>query len=228
MNMSKTLVSGIRRASASIALLSLLTMPLAAAEPARSILRRAPRSMATTAAAPETQALTTVLVTDIDPARVAAEGRLSLHPDWNGPFRAHQTLAVWVVAVMDRRALGTDPLDVITRFVLPDGSVYQTVTTPVNPEATPGMTTERKDISPLPVEVVRPQPFSLLTSRRGTFGLDLDARALRAATFTSVMLPVSGTWITRHNLYGDWTVEVRLVRDGKEIGRGSRVFYIGL
>ncbi|MDQ7087834.1 MAG: hypothetical protein Q9Q13_08255 [Acidobacteriota bacterium] len=71
-------------------------------------------------------------------------------------------------------------------------------------------------------------PFGLFGPHIGDGGFSLDPQELRMSTFTSVMLPVSGTWITRHNLYGDWTVEVRLVRDGKEIGRTRRVFYIGL
>ncbi|MDQ7087835.1 MAG: hypothetical protein Q9Q13_08260 [Acidobacteriota bacterium] len=148
MKMPTTTTPRMARCSALIALLA-LAAPLALAElPGRSMLRRTPRASLMAASPADAAPLTGVLVTDIDPAKVAAGEGVSLHPGWNGPFHAHQTLAVWVVTVMDRRSLGSDGLDVVTRFILPDGSLYQTMTTPVDPNAAPGGMVERPDLSP--------------------------------------------------------------------------------
>ncbi len=166
-----------------------------------------------------------VHVTDADPRaafgtdRTAHTGVLK-----TGPFDAHETASVHVLTVLDRRTVGTEPLDQVTTFVLPDGSRYQEVTTPLDPRGSAGATVQRTDLGPSPV-ALEPLP-RLRRLARMMPGVELPPRLARQSVFTTVTIPVSGTWITKHNLYGEWVVEIALERDGRVLANTSATFEI--
>ncbi|MDQ7088832.1 MAG: hypothetical protein Q9Q13_13690, partial [Acidobacteriota bacterium] len=104
--------------------------------------------------ASEVGAITALVVTDVDPGAIVREaGRYAGPRPFMGPFDAHDTLNVYVVAALDRAQLGDQPFDQVTTFHLPDGSVYESRVTPVDPQGSPGQTIERPELAPHPVRV---------------------------------------------------------------------------
>ena len=223
--MTRTMYKTIAKTLISTTLAALTGLAVFAGTPSRIDMRQGTRARA--ARTGETHPVSGVIVTDVDPATVLEDpSRIILNPRWNGPFRAHETLNLYIVTILDRRGIGERPFDLVVRFILPDGSTYQKMIKPLDPAALPGDRARRPDLSPYPITLSRPTLVGPLAS-----WLSEDGPAVfnpRRMIFTSVTLPVSGTWITGHNLYGDWQVEVRAVRDGAEIGRQFREFYIGL
>lgn len=220
-----------------VALLS-LAMPLALAGQRRAPRARVPQATLQRALV-ETPALPTpvpeadapapmirgVLVTDLDPALVVHDGNGYAGPPAHlGPFNAHRTLNLYVVTAMDPGQLGEESFDQVTRFILPDGSTYETRVTPVDPSAEPGSTVERVELAPHPVTVARLVPGSAMAP---VMPPQAEMSGVESLALTSVMLPVSGTWITKHNLYGTWTVEVSLVRGGTTFATSSTTFTLG-
>ncbi|RMG45741.1 MAG: hypothetical protein D6718_06645 [Acidobacteria bacterium] len=173
------------------------------------------------------EAIQAVVVTDQDPSSVFQPGRrFVLRPLSTGPFDAHRTLNLFIITVFDRRQMPEGNYDQVTRLILPDGSLYEERTTPVNPGAVPGQTITRPDLGPRPAKV-KSTPRMRRLARMLPAGT-LSRAAARNATYTSEILPVSGTWITKHNLYGTWKVEVALVRDGVTVSTGSTTFELGI
>ncbi len=171
-------------------------------------------------------AIRAVVVTDQNPNAVFKEGRFVLRRLSTGPFDAHRTLNLYIVTVLDRRQLKPGSYDQITRLILPDGSLYEERVTPVDPAAVPGQSVSRPDLGPRPAEV-KPTPRMRRLARMLPPGTVRRGEA-RHAAFTSEVLPVSGTWITKHNLYGTWTVDVSLVRGGQTVATGSTQFELGI
>lgn len=177
----------------------------------------------------ERSAILAVVVMDQDPARLLRMDRHEFarlrHAGGHvfGPFVGPETNDVWVVTVYDRRQLD-GPFDQVTRFILPDGNVYETRTTPVEPGALPGTRANRDDIAEVPV-AVQGAPRLRRVARMLPPGT-IRAGQRRNATYTAVRLPVSGTWITKHNLYGKWKVEVETWKDGKLVSRGGTSFVV--
>jgi len=187
-----------------------------------------PAAAATPAPAPtptEVGAITGLVVTDVDPSTILREdGRYAGPKPFLGPFDAHDTLNVYVVAALDQARLGDEPFDQLTVFHLPDGSVYESRITPVDPQGSPGQTVERAELAPNPVRVSLVAPLAPLAANLpSAAGLD----AAGDQVFTNVILPVSGTWITKHNLYGTWTAEVSLVRNGEVFATAQTSFELG-
>jgi hypothetical protein len=186
---------------------------LAAAAPAL------PFSLAA-APADEGPQLVEAVVTDVDPQSVlvAPRGR-ALQLGWaaqhDDSFHAHETLNLWVVPIFDRRDLGTELFDLRARFVLPDGSTYEQRVLPVDPAglAAPGQLL-RPDIAPHAIDPLRPERMRRLARMTVSRALS-SSQARRNASFVQIMLPVSGTWITQHNLYGRWAVELETVVAGE-------------
>ncbi len=141
-----------------------------------------------------------------------------------GPFSGPDTNDLWVVTVYDRRQLASG-FDQVTRFVLPDGHVYETRTTPVEPSALPGSRVIRKDIAEVPVPV-QGTPRLRRVARMLPKGTLRGRKRKKNATFTTVRLPVSGTWVTKHNLYGTWKVEVETWQNGKLVSSSGTSFVI--
>lgn len=223
--MTRTMDNIVVRTLISTTLVVLTGLAAFAVTPSRIDLRQGRRAPAVRTE--EVRPVVGVVVTDIDPASVLEDpSRIALNPRWNGPFPAHETLNLYIVTLMDRRGIGEQPFDLVVRFILPDGSTYQTMIKPLDPAALPGDHLRRPDLSPNEIAVSRPVLAGPLASwlPRGD-QMNFDPRRTSLATVT---LPVSGTWITGHNLYGDWRVEVSARRDGVELGRESEEFYIGL
>ncbi|UCF68258.1 MAG: hypothetical protein JSV80_02850 [Acidobacteriota bacterium] len=172
-------------------------------------------------------AVVAVVVTDTDPASLFQPGsRYVAQPLSTGPFNAHETLNLYIITVYDRRAVGREPFDQVTRFILPDGSLYERRVTPIDPASLPGDAVNRADLDPAPSRV-QSTPRLRRLSRSLPSGTITRAQA-RHATYTSVVLPVSGTWITKHNLYGVWKAEISAVRGGETFSSGETTFELGI
>jgi hypothetical protein len=91
-------------------------------------------------------------------------------------------------------------------FLLPDGNVYQTMTVPFMTIDTPGT------VDPM-IEVDGRE----LEARRAGWGAS-------GASFITVPLPVSGTFISQYGLGGLWTV--RVVLDGRASNEGQFDFLL--
>ena len=77
-----------------------------------------------------------VVVTDLDPAAVFDSTTPVVPASMPlGPFDAHKVMDLHVLSVVDRTVIGDAPFDQRTRFILPDGGVYEERTTPVDPAA---------------------------------------------------------------------------------------------
>jgi hypothetical protein len=169
--------------------------------------------------------LTRVIVTDVNPATLlhardgAAAGPLKLNS-----FDAKSTLDVYVVALYDRTRVGDRPFDERLRLILPDGGTYLNRVIPVDPTALPQAVVTRADLGPHPVHVETPE--RLLGVGRMLPESVAATQNLREATFVSSRLPVSGTWITQHNLYGKWTAIVTMERGGKAIASETTSFQL--
>ncbi|GEM_PF-3962989 len=175
--------------------------------------------------APGDGMIISTLVTSIDPDAVIEMNRGELLRVSTGPFDAPETLQLFVVTVYDRRAVGTEDFDQVTRFILPDGSVYETRTTPVSPTALPGEVVDREDLAPYPVAVQNTPRARRLARMLPQETIPRMQR--RHATYTKVTLPVSGTWITQHNLYGIWQVETLIVKDDEVVSSSQTTFELG-
>lgn len=168
-------------------------------------------------------AILAVLVTDLDPTALADQDRLSIRASrWTGPFAAQETDNLYVLSVLDRRVIGTAPFDLVVKFKLPDGSTYQTRTVPVDPTEKSGRKVFRPDLAPKPIRVMGTGQLGVLS--RVIPSEDMLAIVPAFARFTSVRLPVSGTWITQHNLYGTWTIEISLKRGREILATSTRSF----
>lgn len=152
-------------------------------------------------------------VTDVDPASLRPPLRLTAKPS----FDARTTDHVFIVAVYDRAALGPQPFDQRIRLLLPSGHLYQERVRPVDAGAgtTPTMV-QRADLAVHPVRSAKLSGVRLAAGAAG--------RGARDAAITKEVLPVSGSWVTRHGLYGTWTAEVSLVRDGKVLATTTTTF----
>ncbi|GEM_PF-6156195 len=178
---------------------------------------------------PQEPDIVTVVVMNQDPGQLLHMGkrqlkRLRKSGDLSfGPFDGPETVDLWVVTVFDRRQL-SGSFDQVTRFILPDGHVYETRTTPVEPGALPGTTVMRRELAEVPVPVASTPRMKRIARMlpRGT----LRKKQKKNATFTKVRLPVSGTWITKHNLYGTWKVEVETWQDGKLVSSKTTRFVV--
>ncbi len=205
-------------ACGAVALLSLASAlgPALAAAPVRTAPNRpGPRV--------ERPAVVTAAVLDVNPAEVLA-GRTGTvgDPAHLGPFDAKTTMTVYVVAVYDRSRIGSAPFDQHVRLFLPDGNLYEDRVTPVDPQALPGATVRRADLGPDPVPLR--VPARMLRMARSFGASRIPAAVMRDATYTSEPLAVSGTWITRHNLYGEWRAEVTMERDGQVVSKTTTTF----
>jgi hypothetical protein len=174
-----------------------------------------PTPAAARAAAPR---IVGVLVTDQDPVAALASPadflRTLTFP--SGPFDGYGTHNLYVVTVYSPRGLSDQPFEQVARFVLPDGAVYQAITTTVQPGESDGTHAGARVQSPMKVgrlaRSLALQPYS-------------EAQLSRLV-FTTLKLPVSGTWITQHNLYGTWAVEVAAQIAGAPLSGLSAAFEI--
>ncbi|GEM_PF-5448221 len=140
-----------------------------------------------------------------------------------GPFNAHRTVMLHILSVYDRRTFGRQPFTQITRFILPNGSLYGTRSVSVTPSPTPAEPPTPVGIAPVRTRGSRLGLPTQPVPRQAPVGVE-RGRPL----YTEVLLPVSGTWITRHNLYGEWKVEIEAVRDGEVLASTTQSFTIGL
>lgn len=164
-----------------------------------------------------------ILVTDTDPALII-DPAVSVRSFWNGPFDGQDTLNLYVVTLLDKNQLGTEEFDLLTRFVLPDGHVYEQRVMPVDPAAYVDREIDRPDIAPHPVALRAVRPAHQLTE-----SLPAPAGMVRVPenpTFVQTILPCSGTWITKHGLYGTWKVEVIMRKNGEAIESAVTTFDI--
>ncbi len=174
---------------------------------------------------PDAPAIFAVLVTDLDPMALAERDRIVIRASrWTGPFDAKATAQLQVFVVLDRRLIGEAPFDLITSFRLPDGSLYQKRVLPVDPNGESEQRVRRSQLAPLPVRLAFVRPLGVLS--RVIPSEDMRTIDPSVAVFTPVSLPVSGTWITQHNLYGDWSVEVALRRGRKIFATRSTNFHL--
>ncbi len=163
-----------------------------------------------------------VFVTDVDPQSLlqsrTAPNRLN-----TGPFDGPQTLQLYIIAVYDRTRVGDAGFDQVAKFVLPDGNIYETRIDPVDPAGTQTAVL-RDDLAPHPVETL-----PILRAKRLARALpagSLTPRQMKNAAFVAVPLPVSGTWVTGHGLYGTWQVEISAVKAGKVLSSSATSFRI--
>lgn len=139
-------------------------------------------------------------------------------------FGAQATPQLYLLGVYDRRLVGGQAFDQRLRLYLPDGSLYEERVIPVDPVATKAATVSRPDLAAHPVPV-QAMP-RMLRMARAVPGTPLTADTQREATYTTEILPVSGTWITQHGLYGTWTAEMIMERGGRELARTRTTFQL--
>ncbi len=163
-------------------------------------------------------AISTIFVMNVDPSTLVAGSRRGPDPGTTGPFAAYDTTQVWVVVQYDRRLVGSEPFDQRVTFYLPDGNVYQRMITPVDPFGLGG-NIDRSDISPVTMGLSPLKRNPALSQRPQAPGKGGKMTAARYMAYTQVPLPVAGTWITQHNLFGAWTITVDATRDGKTLGQ---------
>jgi len=159
-----------------------------------------------------------VVVTDQDPLAALASPadflRTLTLP--SGPFDGYGTHNLYVVTVYSPRGLSDQPFEQAARFVLPDGAVYQTTTTTVQPGGSV------RTYAGAPIQT--PQRVGRLAR---SFALQpYNEAQLSRMFFTTLKLPVSGTWITQHNLYGAWAVEVAAQVANTSMSKKSAAFEI--
>lgn len=145
-----------------------------------------------------------VYVTDIDPQQLLQTRRLP-SAIGTGPFDGPATTQLYVIAIYDASLLGVEGFDQSATFTLPDGNVYEFRLDPVEARGHGGLV-QRAELGPDPVPVLplwRAKRVARLLA-----GNTLTERQLRNAVFAAIPLPVSGTWVTGHGLYGEWTVRI--------------------
>lgn len=163
-----------------------------------------------------------VVVTDTDPQSLLQARRAPGSLE-SGPFDGPKTLQLYIIAVYDRTKLGDIGFDQVAKFVLPDGNVYETRIDPVDPSGLRGSVL-RGDLAPHPVETL-PVMRARRLARALPAGM-LTSRQLKNAALVSIPLPVSGTWVTSHGLYGTWQVEISAMKDGKVLSSNATSFTI--
>ena len=203
----------IRRAVAALVLAAGLTAvqaatPVRSGQPVRS---------------PKASALLGVVVTDRLPI-VNDRNQATFDPLSVGPFTGHETTDLNILAIYDRRLLGTAPFDQVVTLTLPDGHRYSRKVIPVDPAAATAVSAHRPDLSVAPVRV-QSAPRMKRLARLLPEGRITEAQ-MREAVYTKDLLPVAGTWITSHNLYGEWIVTIELVRDNAVVASTSSAFRI--
>ncbi len=163
-----------------------------------------------------------VVLLDEDPAPLFAAGHFVL-PRWDGPFPAHDTTTLFVLVALDARVLGDEDFDLVARFRLPDGSLYQTLVRPVVQDAAKSRV-HRPDLSPVPVRSAMLRPWGALakTVPHGALIPIVPSRT-RAAVLS---IPVSGSWITQHGLYGEWGLTVEARREREVLGSQQKSFVL--
>jgi hypothetical protein len=165
-------------------------------------------------ASADSKALLGVVVTDQNPADLLAANKLPSQLD-PGPFNGPATTQLYVIAIYDRTRLGNRPFDQRVRFTLPDGHVYETRIDPVDPRGVPAQEMVREDLASHPVPVL-----SLTRAKRLARLLmagQLKKQQLRNVSIVTIPLPVSGTWITGHSLYGTWQIEIAAMQEGRAV-----------
>jgi hypothetical protein len=162
-----------------------------------------------------------VMITDTDPSLIQ-DPKVAVKPFWNGPFDGPDTLNLYVVTLFDATQL-SEEFDLVTRFVLPDGHTYERRVVPVDPRAKAAREVSRPDIAPHPVAVRQTAPAGRMAEGMVT---PAHVRVPEQPTFVTTVLPCSGTWITQHGLYGTWTVQAIIRRDGKDIEMSETTFDI--
>jgi hypothetical protein len=165
-------------------------------------------------------AINSVFVMNQDPSTLVGGSRRGPDPGSTGPFAAYDTPQVWIMVQYDRRLVGNDPFDQRVTLYLPDGSVYQRMITPIDPFGLGG-NVDRSDISPVTIGLSPLKRNSALNQRPQAPGKGGKPSATRYTAYAQVPLPVAGTWITQHNLFGTWTVVVDATRDGKPLGQAQ-------
>lgn len=200
------------------ALLGLLAVGTALAAPPA----RARASSRPTAAKPANSPILAVVVTDRVPQ--AGDGQVLVSPLALGPFVGSTTTDLTVVTAYDRRLLGIAPFDQVVTLTLPDGNRYSRRVIPTDPAAASPVTTSRPDVSITPVRV-QSAPRMKRLARALPAGTVSEAQ-MREAVYTTHSFPVSGTWITKHNLYGGWSVTVEVVRDNRVVATATSKFEI--
>ena len=108
-----------------------------------------------------------------------------------------------------------------TRFILPDGHLYEERVTPVDPQAEKGQEVSRPDLAPHPVEV---RATSAAGAVARTAATPAHVQVPQDPSYVRTVLPVTGTWITKHGLYGTWTVQAIIRQDGKDIEMSETTF----
>lgn len=162
-----------------------------------------------------------VLVTDVDPKQID-DDRVSLRPYWHGPFDGPDTLNLHVVTLLNDEQLDGE-FDLVTRFILPDGHVFGEKIVPVDPASKAAREVDRPDLAPHPVEVRRPAPAGRVAK---SAAMPASVEMPRRPSYVDTMLPCSGTSITKHGLYGTWTVQAIIRKDGKDIEMSETTFDI--
>ncbi len=170
----------------------------------------------------------TSVVTDMNPRAILplTERKITDPSVPTGPFNAHATVMLHILSVYDQRSVGHGSFEQITRFILPDGSLYGTRSVSVTPSLAPVKPTIPRApnrIGPGSLRRAPSGPAARPAPRVGPIAIER-----RGPVYTEVLLPVSGTWITRHNLYGEWKVEIQAVRDGEVLAETVESFTIGL
>lgn len=170
-------------------------------------------------------AVSAVVVTNVDPTSLVGRRPKPAPASLQvGPFDGPDTLTLYVLTIYDRTRIGREPFDQVATFTLPDGAVFQTRIDPVDPLATAGSVMQRPDLGPESVELLDVTRLKRLARALPT-GL-LNKRQMREGSFTQIKLPVSGTWITGHGLYGAWKVEIVAMQDGVAVSRRTSSFTI--
>jgi hypothetical protein len=165
-------------------------------------------------------AINAIWIINKDPASPVGASRRWPDPETTGPFAAYDTPQVWIVVQYDRRMVGAEPFDQRVTLYLPDGNIYQRITTPIDPFGLGG-TIDRSDISPISVGLSPLKRSPGMSQRPRQPGKGGKIPAARYTAYTQVPLPVAGTWITQHNLFGNWTVVVDASRDGQPLGQAQ-------
>lgn len=162
---------------------------------------------------PRPTALTAVYVMDIDPQATLGGSRTAADLASNGPFPAYDTQQVWIVMQWDRRRVGSGSFDQRVTLTLPDGHIYQRFVMPVDPHGLGG-SIDRPEISPVSIGIAPMQRNPALAKKLTNPG-QAKLSPAKYVAYTQLPLPVAGTWITQHNLFGLWNVKVEAVRDGQ-------------
>ena len=157
--------------------------------------------------------------------RVVGQDRIRIRQSqWVGPFPAQETPSLYVYALFARHLVEGGAFDLQAEFLLPDGSSYQKRILPVSAEGGDKAMVMRRDLSPRMTRLSAPQELGIL---KQVMPSEDVARLTPAWTdYVAVPLPVSGTWITKHNLYGEWTVAITLKRGRTVLAEQNQTFEI--